>query len=125
VIELVEGTGARYDVVVLYRPDVLLYKDMDLATYDVDACVYVNAHPEGNGDFHFVMSMANASAFKGLYASATDGNPCRVHYWIKNYVENYLHLPLRMDALAPGPHAAQEVMRKLSPRRRREIIATF
>lgn len=53
--------GIKYDMVVLYRPDVLLWKDMDLASYDVSEGVFVNAHPNFGGHFHFVMSSSDAA----------------------------------------------------------------
>lgn len=101
--------GVHYDLVVLYRPDVLLWKDMPLDLYSVEQGVFVNAHGGGNGDFHFVMTSDDASLFKGLYDSPLQGNPQAMHGWIKNYVEKYMNSKMIMDDIVPGMH--QEVMR--------------
>ena len=51
----------------LYRYDVLLMENIDLNYYGkLDENIYVNAHPDCNGDFHFVMNSQNASDFKLL-----------------------------------------------------------
>lgn len=102
--------GFEYDMVVLYRPDVFIWKDIDLSKYDVSKGVYVNAHPGGNGDFHFVMSNADSAAFKGLYDSPLQGNPYRMHFWIKNYIEKYIGRKVIMDDIVPGRD--QEVFRE-------------
>lgn len=101
--------GVHYDLVVLYRPDVLLWKDMQLDLYDVSQGVFVNEHPGGNGDFHFVMSSEDASLFKGLYDSPLQGNPQAMHGWIKNYVEKYMKCRVIVDGIVPGRD--QEVLR--------------
>lgn len=113
VVEIKENyersSGAVYDKVVLYRPDVLLWKDMVLSDYDTSSAVFVNAHAGGGGDFHFVMSSEDASAFKGLYDSSLNGNPHREHHWTKSFVEQFMKRPLLMDQIVPGLH--QEVVR--------------
>jgi hypothetical protein len=101
--------GLLYDIVILYRPDVLLWKDMILSEYDVSQGVFVNAHGGRNGDFHFVMSSGDASSFKGLYDSPLHGNPHRVHFWIRNFVENHMGRKMIMDGIVPGRD--QEVIR--------------
>lgn len=102
----------HYDMVVLYRPDVLLWKDMPLANYAINTdVVHVNAHPNCNGDFHFVMSNEIATEFKGLYDSIKSGNKCRVHDWIKRYVVDWMHKQIVTDDIVPGRD--QEVVRKI------------
>ena len=53
-IELVESTNIKYDQIIIYRPDVMLWKVMDLAKYNPSK-IYVNAHQQhpSGGDFHF------------------------------------------------------------------------
>ena len=111
-IELIESTNTKYDQVIIYRPDVLLWKNMDLKKYNASK-IYVNAHQDhggSGGDFHFVMNMENALSFKNLVNSVKE-NPPRVHRWIKNYVLNFMKKDLIMDEIIPPNH--QEVLRKI------------
>ena len=54
----------RYDAVVLWRPDVLLWKDMVLASprYDLGAALYNNGGEKGGGDLHLVLAHRNVAA---------------------------------------------------------------
>lgn len=100
-----------YDIVILYRYDVLLWKDIILKTYaNLSSSIYVNAHPNSDGDFHFIMNNYNSSRFKYLYDSFLKRNPHKLHYCIRNFVVNHLNLPLLMDSIEPGKH--QEVLQK-------------
>src|SRR5271166_2844745 len=76
-----------YDVVISYRPDLILIKDMNMSNYDTTK-VSVNKHGECNGDFHFIMNSANISRFKWLYRSLDQGNEYKCHFWIKNYIQH-------------------------------------
>jgi len=113
-IELKEAYEKKYNItydrVILYRYDVLLWKPIHLEQYDYDK-IYVNAHHDSNGDFHFIMNQENARQFKYLYDSIRFGNKCSVHFWIKQYVEKYMKKKLYMDDIIPGVH--QEVIRKI------------
>ena len=100
-----------YDLVLLYRYDVLLWKDIRLGDYDTEK-IYVNAHDNSNGDFHFVMNNNNAKKFKYLYDSIKLGNQYQHHFWIKNYVEKYMKKKLYMDDIVPGVH--QSVIRYIT-----------
>ena len=105
----------KYDIVILYRYDVLLWKNMILNEYEsiFDNDIYVNAHSDCNGDFHFVMNNNNSYEFKYLYDSIKLGNACIMHYWIKNYVLNFMKKTIIMDKIVPGKN--QEVIRKIPP----------
>lgn len=108
-----EQNNISYDYVICYRPDVLLWKDMDLKTYDNDK-VYVNAHPNAVGDFHFVMNLENAYEFSKLYETSFYNNVVTnsyLHGKIKLYVEHFMGKTLYIDNIVPG--ADQEVLRKL------------
>lgn len=107
--EYERANNVYYDIVVLYRPDVLIWSDINLGHYQLSRGMFVNAHPGKNGDFHFVMSSEDANSFKGLYDSSLMGNPYKMHFWIKNYVENFMKRQLIMDGIVPGKH--QEVLR--------------
>jgi hypothetical protein len=61
-IELMESTNIFYNRIIIYRPDLLLYKQMLLHEYDPEK-IYANAHVGSGGDFHFVMNMQNAKKF--------------------------------------------------------------
>ena len=115
-IELKEAyeneNNMSYDIVILYRYDVLLWKDMNLNEYtNLNDNIYVNAHHDSNGDFHFVMSNEKSNKFKNLIDSINFGNNYRMHFWIKNYVINYMKSSIKMDNIIPGLH--QEAIRKI------------
>ena len=104
----------KYDLVIIYRPDLMLWKNINLDLY-IDGInkdkIFVNGHPDENGDFHFIMNSKNATIFKNLYDSIDLGNKAISHFWIKNYIINYMKKPLLKDEIIPGRH--QEVARKL------------
>lgn len=103
----------QYDIVILYRYDILLWKDLILNDYNLNINnIYVNAHPQGNGDFHFIMSNNNSLIFKDLFDSPLkNNNSYRVHYWIKNYITKICNKNLIIDKIIPGQN--QEVIRKI------------
>ena len=107
-----------YDLVILYRYDVLLWKNINIEKYDREK-IYVNAHDNSNGDFHFIMNKENANQFKYLYDSIKIGNRHIQHYWIKHYVEKYMKKKLYMDDIIPGIH--QEVIRKIDNHTRKGL----
>lgn len=113
VLELQEeysnANNIQYDIVVLFRPDVLIWKDMIFSKYDLNY-FYVDGHGDNQGEFYFIMSHARASVFKDLYWSATY-NKYAVHSWIKNYIINYCKFPMKDDDILPGKHI--EVFRKI------------
>jgi hypothetical protein len=101
----------EYDLVIIYRYDVLLWKEMLLDTYTkLDGNVYVDAGTsDHNGEMHFVMNSRVSKLFKGLYDSSV---VCRCHRWIKDYVVHSLKLTITNDEILPGVH--HEVMRKVN-----------
>jgi hypothetical protein len=109
-----ESHKLTYDVIFLYRPDVLLWKPIYISKYMdhiVNNRIVVNAHPGYGGDFHFLMNSTVANEFKDLFLSLQRGNHHRVHEWIKYFVINYMKRVLIMDDIQPGIH--QEVLRKV------------
>jgi hypothetical protein len=107
-----EVQHGRYDKVIIYRYDVLLWKDMLLSAYDDDS-VYCNRLLFGpfsslGGDYHFVMSSEKASQFKHLYDWITSDNPFQAHYSIKKYMD-HLSIPFKEDDITI--HINQEVLR--------------
>lgn len=105
-----------YDLVILYRYDVFLWKDIILQNYDVDK-IYANriispaTFMIGNGDFHFIMNDKNSSEFKFLYDSIKLNNPFKGHFWIRNYVVNFMKKPLYEDDIIGSQD--QEVIRRV------------
>jgi hypothetical protein len=93
-----------YDLVIIYRYDVLLWKNMILKNYKIDSTIYVNSWDEScNADFHFVMSNENSKKFKYLYDSVyLYNNYHKFHYWIKNYIVNILKIDLKEDDIQVG-----------------------
>lgn len=108
-----ESNKFQYDTIILYRPDVLLWKNIILNNYNVSDSIYVNAHPDGGGDFHFIMSSCNAQKFKELYdyvlAYPIKNRQWPYHGWIKEFIINYMQVDLQIDDIIPGLH--QEVAR--------------
>ena len=110
--------GVTYDIVILYRYDVLLWKDICLKTYDRldNGTIYVNGDQESgvggcNGDFHFIMSNTMSYKFKYLYNSLDHSNECLQHCWMKRYITEYLRTEILADDILPGKY--QEVLRKM------------
>lgn len=104
------GYIIKYDVGIVYRPDLFLCKNINLNNYNLNK-IYVNGHDDSEGDFHFIMNLQNLFKFKNLYDSLDAGNYHRTHYWIKNYVNSFMGQELIMDSIIPGKD--QEVIRKI------------
>jgi hypothetical protein len=86
---------------------------MKLDLYDENN-IYVNAHENCGGDFHFVMNYENALKFKTIYDTTKSRNVVTehdLHGKIKMFVEYYLNDKLVMDDIKPG--LDQEVLRKV------------
>jgi hypothetical protein len=91
----------KYDIVVIFRPDVLIWRDMVLSQYDL-SYFYTDGHDNCNGDMFFIMNTSDAHDFKGLYESLNYGNRHIQHAWIKTYLIKYCNLEIRQDSLVPG-----------------------
>ena len=102
----------KYDIVIIYRYDLLLWKNIILDDYNLNQDnIYVNAHVNCNGDFHFIMNNNNSRYFKFLFNSIELSNKHIMHFWIKKFVTQILKKKLIMDKIIPGLH--QEVIRKI------------
>lgn len=106
-LELVDDS---YDRIILVRPDVLLWKDMNLSEYEKDV-IYVNRWIEERGDFHFVMSSKHKSIFENMYPSAIAGNLCFGEGWIKKCILDDGRFQFRSDNIRAGVH--EEVLRQI------------
>jgi hypothetical protein len=98
-INFSERENIKYDKVIVYRPDVILYKDMNLNFYKNDK-IYCNSSI--NEDFHFIMNFNNAKIFK-------DVNKYKMTFY--DFTKNIMKNPLNADNIKCGIH--QEVLRKI------------
>lgn len=97
-----------YDLMISYRPDLLLWKNMDFNTYDRN-CVTKNG--KGFGDFHFVMSKEHGILFSQFYNKCNNSH-YKAHTALYNiYVKKDLNLEFKGDNILPNHH--QEVLRKI------------
>ena len=106
----------HYDMVIIYRYDVLIWKNINLDLYDVQNSMYVNSwNGSCRGDFHFVMSNNVSKEFKFLYDSVVaHKNVHQFHHWIHNYIVNIMKWTLKEDLIKPG--VDQEHVRVISAR---------
>ena len=101
----------NYDIVIVYRYDVLIWKDICLSNYEFNNnTIYVNGWSAGcNADFHFIMKNNLSFNFKFLYNSIGQGNFHITHAWISNYIVNYMKINIKCDEIWAGKF--QEVLR--------------
>lgn len=112
-LKLMQDNLIDYQYVILYRPDVLLFKNIDLNLYKNDE-IYVNGHQYGGGDFHVIMNLKNSYDFINIYNTTKTINPVTTHDLhgkIKIFVEYFLNKKIFVDDILPGIH--QEVVRQL------------
>lgn len=113
VAELFDPYKKNYDKVIVYRLDVLLWKNMSLNLYP-DETIVINKSPAtGNfsGDFHFVMSPDLIDKFGSFYDNISETYKPIVHKIYGNMIGGYLKLPLCEDNIVAPKN--QEVTRKL------------
>lgn len=99
----------EYDIIILYRLDLLLIKNMILENYDLNS-ITCNNWADCWGDFHFVMNYENMLKFAKMYDEFCPTLQPIVHQCSKNYVKNYLNIPYLQDDINAGRD--QEVVRK-------------
>ena len=109
-IDLLENQENEYDIVILYRPDMLLWKDIVLDNYtNLEDTIYCNEHKSTcKGDFYFIMNYNNALRFKGLFFCDYLAHQ---HSWIKSFVKYDLNLNIQSDGIKQHKHI--EVIRRL------------
>jgi hypothetical protein len=110
--QYINKTNKTYDMFIIYRPDLLLWKNMYLNKYDLSK-IYCNNNAGSNtGDFHFVMGYNNFLKFKNIYhAVSADLKPIH-HKIIPDYMNTQKDTILVPDEIRAGFH--QEVIRKLN-----------
>lgn len=100
----------RYDCIIFYRPDVLVWKNIDLDKYNLNK-IYCNNYGYGQGDFHFIMSPSNARKFHLVYDFLSKENPPIDHMYIPKHVRDFTGQEILCDNIESG--VDQEVVRKL------------
>jgi uncharacterized protein YfdQ (DUF2303 family) len=103
-------------MVIIYRPDILLVKKMDLDMYD-SGLVYCNNYADREGDFRWVLSPRNCEPFSTLLSSIElKSNHYKLHEWIRDWFDDYLIDGKRVtyvsDHIIAGVH--EEVLRKIA-----------
>ena len=109
-IQLVEKSVEQYDFVILYRPDLLLVKDICLNNYNSNV-ISVNNYDNCLGDFHWIFKPDYLLSFSRLWESTKIGNYHETHFWIKRYFDFFLKIPYEMDRIIAGKD--QEVLRQI------------
>jgi hypothetical protein len=114
VTELLEKHKEKnYDLVMFYRYDVFLWKDMLMSQYTDDE-IYANYFHKG--DFHFIMTQEKALKFgMNLFDSISNTVQPKEHHLVNDFSREYFNKPLKGDNIIPGkyPGGFQEVIRKL------------
>ena len=99
--QYVNLTAEPYDLVILYRPDIMMWKDMNLCNYDKEAITLDN-YQDFRGEMHFVMNYGNMILFKGVYDSINLSNPPKAHCLFTNYLLNVLKANVQQDDIVAG-----------------------
>jgi hypothetical protein len=99
----------KYDLVLIYRLDLLLIEDMIFEDYDLNS-ITCNNWAELKGDFHFVMNYENMLKFSKMYDNFSPSYRPIAHQYAKQYVQQILKIPYAQDNIAAGRD--QEVVRK-------------
>jgi len=99
----------KYDLVLVYRLDLLLIEDLIFENYDLN-CITCNNWAELKGDFHFVMNYENMLKFAKMYDHFSPRYQPIAHQYTKQYVCEILKVPYVQDNIAAGKD--QEVVRK-------------
>lgn len=98
-------TSTQYDVIIGYRPDVMLWKNINLANYDLSK-VTVNSWLDCLGDFHIIFSPTYINRMIGVYDRIGEIVPEPHHIIVKCFSDVIV-----MDGILAGEH--QEITRKL------------
>ena len=99
----------KYDLVLIYRLDLILLTDIVFDNYDLNSITCNNMTPL-QGEFHFVMNFDNMIKFGKLYDNFSSSLPPVVHRATRQYVEQVLKIPYKEDNIVAGKD--QEVVRK-------------
>lgn len=114
-IQLIEKNSIlkdiKYEIIIIYRLDLLLWKNMYLNNYCDLNNIYVNKYEDCLGDFHFIMNFENAKQFANIVDNLSIKLKPLPHQFFKTYICKTMNKNLIMDDIEAGTH--QEVIRKL------------
>jgi len=113
------ANGRPYERVVVFRPDVILFVDMNMTNHSAME-VYNNCGNEGNADFHFVMNSTVAAIFAQMYEHLEDIKvPIQEQHAMfshkpihRTYLRLHAGLEMLEDEICAHPRT-EEVFRKL------------
>lgn len=100
----------KYDLVLVYRLDLLLLTDLIFDNYDLSAITCNNMTPL-QGDFHFVMNYENMISFGKLFDYFSPSFQPIAHRYARQYVQQIMRGTYLEDNLVAGKD--QEVVRKV------------
>jgi hypothetical protein len=120
--DYVNKHNLNYEYVIFYRPDIMLWKDIDLNLYDKNK-IYSNNHGDGDGDFHFILSQKNIKCFQMLFDSINIENPPIIHSFIKKSIKKTCDIDLISDDIKPGRD--QEATRKLGTQKNTDFLIEY
>ena len=101
----VKTHGINYDLIILYRPDILIWKNVILDEYDSN-CITLNNYQDYRGDFHFIMNYQNMLLFKDAWHSISANNPPLEHKLFPKYIQEIIRVPVRNDKIVAGEDQA-------------------
>ncbi len=99
----------KYDLVMIYRPDVILVKDINFDNYDVSNneiyCNYTWINPNipisGQGEYYWIMSSKTSTGFKLIYDALYEAKFI-CHQGIYYFMRDVLHADHRNDETRHG-----------------------
>jgi len=100
----------NYEVIILLRPDVLLFRDIKIDKFN-KAKITLNNSGKFRGDFRFVFPPAYLEGFRRLYNATLHGSVHKVHFWISRYLQQTYGNVLEEDYVIAGKD--EEVARKI------------
>jgi hypothetical protein len=99
----------KYDLVLIYRPDVILVRDINFDNYNIDGNViycnytWINPHIpiEGQGEYYWIMSSETSNRFKFIY-DASYKQKFVNHQGIYYFMKDVLKAEMRHDYIQHG-----------------------
>ena len=119
--DYVINTEVQYNIVIVWRIDALLWKDIKITNYNVKDKIYCTKWkwPDwsgelNRGDFHFVMNYTNFLHYYHMYSNISNTFIPFPHSTLLNYTKKHLNIILTPDNIRPGLHSG--IMRNIHSR---------
>ena len=103
--QYVNNTQTSYDLIIITRPDILVWKNFKLDSYN-PSMVTLDNYQDYRGEMHFIMSYENMLRFKNLFDSISKELPAQHHNLFKDYLFNYMRVPVAQDDIVAGEDEA-------------------